>query len=353
MRPRTPQRPLPLLVLSILSTLALFATPPAFAGGAGVGGGDECGERFDHVAKDIGDWITAGGPASLDYDNGDGVTPSTYTTRMRDRLKNYNVTCIKPGESVCPEGKTGNDCIHLPLMVDGKPKECVNYQEKGKTQVVCDRQKFYSDRKQPDNDEGQYKIVHHELASAAGLEPHVGAKSTYYYSEQLSAYVTKKEVFYLSPIKPKPQNVDIRLTKIERGGPRFVQGRDCPEQHQTITGKDETGKLRLSITKEVCTNRPENKQARTYILTLYSSDGTAVESHAFGLPDNMLGRGLEAEKDGAKLERLFNHLQGDNCQIITVSPFGGLVDHSSCRFTSLPQDDNEAPAAGVTSGVAT
>ncbi|MGZ3653341.1 MAG: hypothetical protein ACXVB9_06985 [Bdellovibrionota bacterium] len=345
MSSRTILASMPRALLYILCTAALFSAPLAFAGGAGPGGGDRCGKRFEEVAGSINKWIDDGGPQNLQYR--DGVTSADYVARMKkvlvptpgkpDELNGFDIECVGLGDK------------HYPVEVDGEAKECINFVENGRKKIVCDRQKFYSSLKDPDNDAGQYEIVHHELASLASLEPHDGPKSTYYYSNQISAFVAEKLVKYLA-IKPQAVNVSLRLGKIVRGDPATQRSSaGCLESIKTIRAFDDKGKLRLEMSDATCMA----KNYDTYILKLISADGHAVESHGFGLPPRLLDMGIKPDENGKKLERLFNALNGQSCQLLTISPDGSLIDNSDCHFSQLREEPTESPEAAEDAAIAT
>lgn len=172
-----------LFTLKTLSLSILLAMTHPFAakaiGGASPGGGDRCEERFKSVTEDIQKWIHEGGAQSLDFRAIPfAVTADTYSQAMLQQIAGARVTCVGPGDS------------GYPVQVNGSAKECLNFiDELGVSRILCDRAKFYSEMANPENDTAQYRIVHHELASLAGLEIPNGDDSTYTLSKQITQFL--------------------------------------------------------------------------------------------------------------------------------------------------------------------
>jgi hypothetical protein len=338
MNPGALSRPFPRALLSIFLTAALLLPAGAFAGGAGVGGGDECGKRFEKVAGLINKWIDDGGPKNLKYR--DGLTANDYDTRMKKvlgpdehgDLKGFDIECVAPGDK------------HYPVDADDSAKECINFKgEDDKIHIRCDLAKFYSSKKDPDNDAGQFEMVHHELVSAAGLEPHDGPKSTYFFTNQISAFVSEKLEKYLA-IQPHAGNTNLRLTKIVREPQTSSRNSaGCLESVHTVRAFDANGKPRLELRQENCFAK--NYQA--YVLHLIDENGVVTESHGFGLPPSIFHDGKQPDPNGEKLSQLFESLNTAKCVQITQAPDHSLVGSSACPW-GIPLAEpaqNHAPAA--------
>lgn len=163
-------------------------------GGIGTGGGDPCEDRIQEIRDDLKTWMTDGGPAKgLVLPS--GVTPQDYTKRMLEQMDSAFVKCVKPGDK------------DHPVTVDGEPKVCKF--KSGlftKKAIVCDYDAFLNKT----NQVGQYKLVHHEYAGAAGLEIPNGPVSEYKITKQLHKFLKIVSVVKLS-IEPNiPDATDLK-----------------------------------------------------------------------------------------------------------------------------------------------
>jgi hypothetical protein len=159
----------------------------AFAGKTGSGGGDRCEDRFKAVAGDIAKWIHDGGPAGLALGH---LSVRDYSDSMAHWIAGAKIQCVGPGEH------------GYPVLVGKTPKECRSFRQKdGTGRVICDRKKFYSGLKDPENDAIQYRIVHHEFATLAGFEIPNGDDSDYHLSDQITAFLEEQLVKRLA-IRP-------------------------------------------------------------------------------------------------------------------------------------------------------
>ena len=171
-----------------LTLFHVFTSSLSYATGGAVvdgGGGDLCEDRFKTVAKDLKLWIESGGPAGLNLNgsNLNGITVDIYKQKMLEKILNSRITCVSPG-----------DHGH-PVSVNGRAKECKNFVDpQGFNRIICDRAKFYSEKKDPDNDASQYVIVHHEYASLAGIESPIEDDSSYVLSNQLTGFLQDRVV---------------------------------------------------------------------------------------------------------------------------------------------------------------
>ncbi|MGZ3671889.1 MAG: hypothetical protein ACXWR4_18335 [Bdellovibrionota bacterium] len=169
------------LFAGFLSTLGTPVQGFARDGGVASGGGDRCEERFQAVARDLAAWIRAGGPAALNF--GGTTTPEAYSAKMLEQIGKARITCVAPGDD------------EYPVTVNGKPKECRNFvDEQGVSRIVCDYDKFYGRLADPENDPVQYRIVHHEFASLAGIERPEEDRSHYQISDQITAFLADQLV---------------------------------------------------------------------------------------------------------------------------------------------------------------
>lgn len=188
------------LVLSI--SLSVVFPIAAQAGGAGPGGGDRCEDRFKAVALDLSNWIQQGGHRQLNLRAGTEIVEADeYARRMRLEIGRARITCIGPTDA------------GYPLTVNGRAKECVNEVDRqGIRRITCDRAKFYTSSANPENDPAQYRMVHHEYASLAGLESPTQDDSQYGLSSQITDFLENQMVKRLAVKKPANRVTD-RLVK--------------------------------------------------------------------------------------------------------------------------------------------
>lgn len=332
--------PLGSSLLSILFTAAILLPLAAQAkeGGAGPGGGDRCDQRFQDVVKDISAWIDGGGHENLDY--GARSNPTEYKARMKAAMSNMQVECVMPNDP------------QKPVKVNGIPKECINWIENGQPHYRCELGKFYRpDSKEPDNDPLHYRIVHHELASRAGLEPHDGAKSSYHFSDQLDAFLENRMMKRLAikPKKKEPDTVPLKLDRVEKAPERRFRDSECSKVVNKVTAYERKpdGKdlKRIEVSEEACLGQ----QARTYTLRLYSADGKFTEQKGLGMSDGFRDLGKRLPEHWLRVQGLYRefHIQNKDCQVIHVNAEnGGLSGYEDCpkkRFSEQPRSPEELP----------
>ena len=185
----------------LILILSLSAT--AFAGPGSTGGGDRCEERFKTIAQDLRSWIVAGGPEARDLKLPEGLSVAVYSSLIMEQISKARITCVGPKD------------IGYPVVVDGKAKECINFVDKENvTRIVCDREKFYSGLATPDNDSSQYRLVHHEYASLAGIEKPTQDDSNYLISSQMSGALETQLVKKLSIQKVKSVTQDRQFNQL-------------------------------------------------------------------------------------------------------------------------------------------
>ena len=158
-------------------------------GGVGTGGGDRCENRFKVIAQDLETWIRDGGARGLKLGS---ASLAEYNVKMLNQIGKARITCVQQGDA------------EFPVTVYGKPKECKNYLDnEGMSRIVCDYNKFYGNVLNPENDSIQYQIVHHELASLAGLEAPEAENSHYELSNQITEFLQDQIVKRLAVKKPQ------------------------------------------------------------------------------------------------------------------------------------------------------
>lgn len=174
--------------IAILVVVAIgFHSAFAYCGPGEGGGGDSCEARIKVIAGDIEGWILSGGANRLRMN--EGMTVDSYSKAMLKQLGKAHVKCVGPGDK------------EYPVKVYGVEKECKSYTSKHGPRIVCDRVKFYSTRPNPENDPIQYRLIHHEYATLAGLEKPNRDDSTYFLSNQITGFLENQIVKRLA-VKP-------------------------------------------------------------------------------------------------------------------------------------------------------
>ena len=333
------------LIVCLAGARAAFARD----GGANPGGGDDCEQRFKEVAADIRKWVEGGGPKFLDYKKCGG-NAAEFTKKMLAATGSYKAQCVSRDD---PPDASGRPV--WPVQVNGTPKKCINWMEGGQRIFRCDEKKFYGSKKEPTNDSGQYRVVHHEFAAIAGLEPHTEDDSSYCFSNQLEGFLENKKVLAIRP--PKETGVSLKLSRIERSqkqARRTYPPPHCLETVKTVKAYERDGREpRVEIMEMTCPGEP----ASLYKVKVRSSDGNVIEDGGVGLNlDQMMRYPHMAERmteKGKRLQRIFLRLNsGVNCLLVKVSEEGQLLDTSDCRFSNqepprdeAPLDEGVAPAA--------
>ncbi len=142
------------------------------------GGGDNCEPRIQEIRDDIALWIQRGRHSQL---RDMTVSPETYAERMQQFLK---VTKESDGR-LRPE--TTIACQHHPIEVQGEEKVCRFDLLPQGPKITCYAEAFMN-KSLMDEDE-QYRLIYHEYAGLAQLEPPFGSQSTYPHSKQISAFL--------------------------------------------------------------------------------------------------------------------------------------------------------------------
>jgi hypothetical protein len=182
---------LPLFV----TIVSLQAAALSFSdGGANGGGGDLCEDRIKVITQDLTAWLVGGGPLKLNLATPEGrqISAEDVQSRMLKEIqKAPRVSCVGPGDQ------------GYPVLVNGYPKECKSeVSPQGATRIICDREKFYSGLKDPENDPNQYRIVYHEFATLAGLEVPNQDDSNYFFSDQITGFLENHYVARLVLRRP-------------------------------------------------------------------------------------------------------------------------------------------------------
>ena len=149
-----------LVVLGVMTLLNVKTN--VYAKGDSVGnGGDTCEARIQSIARNIQEWILYDNHSSLDFK--DKVSKDEYEFSMLTALKLGRVSCTDEN-----------------LFVGKAEKTCKNYPDENF--IECNIEKFMKT-----DDEGQYRLIHHEFAGLAGIEVNNGDEaSDYFLSNQIS-----------------------------------------------------------------------------------------------------------------------------------------------------------------------
>jgi len=229
------------LTLAILA-VAHFAN--AAEGTVGGGGGDRCEARFKDVAKDLANWIQAGGAKRMHLPA--HVDQKTYAKRMLTAIAKTRITCVGPGDK------------GYPVVVSGSAKECRNYVDaRNISRILCDRAKFYTDSADPENNPVQYTIVHHEYASLAGLEPPDQDDSNYVLSNQITGFLEDQTIKRLV-VNPSGSTRGLVIL----GGAGYSEFNDTtnpPTYYGGVAGmKQHTGTPNSTTPFDSCAHPPPN-----------------------------------------------------------------------------------------------
>jgi hypothetical protein len=187
-------------------------------GGVQGGGGDTITEgRIHEIRRDIQKWINAGGAKSLDFSNSRArVTYEHYLNGsasnsvfgMNDVLRDGAVVINAIRES---EQNLADE--ELNTYVSGYPKTCKGLISKrdGRPHILCNIERFWELKAgwEPARLEAeQYRLIHHEFASLAGLEKNVGSDSDMSLSSQLTKFLKPESVLRLAvvqTVQPTPE----------------------------------------------------------------------------------------------------------------------------------------------------
>lgn len=230
-------------VLVVLGTMTMLGfNPSTFAKGDSVGnGGDNCEARIQNIASNIQEWILYGNHSSLDFKG--MISKSEYEMGM--------LTALKLGRVSCTDKK---------LFVGKSEKTCKNYPEENF--IECNFSKFMKTE-----DEGQYRLVHHEYAGLAGIETNNGDEaSDYFLSDQVSGMLEWELVKRL-PIQKKSKECKVYIKRNEK-----------------YTYGDSKNSLRHSIIDELEAKNyiPVMSIAEASFILEYKSKRSPVVKHGFG-----------------------------------------------------------------------
>ncbi len=175
------------LVFLVVMTLLNVKTR-VYAKGDSVGnGGDSCEARIQSIAINIQEWILYDNHSELDFKG--RLTKDEYEFPM--------LTALKLGRVSCTDEK---------LFVGKAEKTCINFPEEDF--IECNVDKFMNT-----DEEGQYRLVHHEYAGLAGIEVNNESEaSDYFLSDQISRKL-KWEIVKKLPIHKDKNSCNVFLKR--------------------------------------------------------------------------------------------------------------------------------------------
>ena len=170
---------LSILLCPILLTFQVFAA----GGGSGTnsgGGRGACDDRVQEIRDDLRHWIEGKGPEKGKLKLLGQKTIQEYSKAMADYL------AVSRDVNGAIAAKTRVECVYHAIQFQGDQRDCRFDQLKSGPKITCDARNFLAL-----NEDRQYRIIHHEYAGLAGFEPPHGVQSTYFISDQISAYLKK------------------------------------------------------------------------------------------------------------------------------------------------------------------
>lgn len=194
----------------------LFILPLiAHAQGTQTGGGDQCKNEINKQRVTIEKWIFDGHASELDfsktsnwnYFGSDGK--QSYRSEMLRVLQEGKVliTCyLDPASNSKIEGV---DRKSITVGNPARGSTCINYEDKhGRSRIDCNYDLVMNKNSLGDPN---FKNIHHEFASIAGLERRTSDPSDMRISNQLSEFESYKKVKFLGPkkVEKKPCKYDL------------------------------------------------------------------------------------------------------------------------------------------------
>ena len=272
-----------LLTTSVVCAMSLSAFAQNKAGTNSGGGGDPTEIKFKEVAQNIKDWIMVGNSASLQLPP--NLTLQKYDGAMLTVLQNYNITM------------TTNK-----VTFDNQEKTCKSEFKKKLGQITCNIPRFLLAEKDPKQ---LYQLVHHELATLAGVEIAKGAVSDYEISNQITSLLAAETVYRLPVVR-----TDLNQNNGEYG---FIVWPEVVDQNMTtlqycptteIDGAVTVSDKCLSVQKDLQgvsfnTKSRYNHPVRPGIYKLLSNSEILVSIREGGIPVNPLVIQFEVKQNAS------------------------------------------------------
>ena len=207
------------LVTCIGLSIQVFA-----AGGDGTnsgGGGGACDDRVQEIRDDLRHWIEGQGPEKGKLKLLGQKTIPEYSKAMADYL------AVSRDVNGASTAKTRVECVYHVIQFQGDQRDCRFDQLKSGPKITCDARNFLAL-----NEDRQYRIIHHEYAGLAGFEPPHAGQSTYFVSDQISAYLEKQVIKKLA-IK----SLDVPQTEVERNLAKIFTVAQIPVDFETAVAQ--------------------------------------------------------------------------------------------------------------------
>lgn len=206
---------------SKIFAMMFFVPMLAFAQNNGVGGGNLCREEIEKHRAQIEGWIERDEAKDLDFSKAlvkgwtynDPAPAKSYKRVMLEVLKpgKVIVNCYEDLETLNMIASSYSNMTHTPTIGGG----CINYQdEQGLSHIDCYAKTINDEAsrvKREKDVDGNYRLVHHEYASIAGIERRLGVEqSDFSISNQLSDCQYDETNKVLGPFKDTDQTFGVR-----------------------------------------------------------------------------------------------------------------------------------------------
>ncbi|OFZ46921.1 MAG: hypothetical protein A2381_03745 [Bdellovibrionales bacterium RIFOXYB1_FULL_37_110] len=158
-------------------------------------GGDSCENRIKIISDDIESWIQKGGSQELRLP--EDVSLEEYNARMLNSFE---------AKITCTDEK---------IFIGSAEKTCTNFKDQdGVKWIQCNLGRINQT-----NEEGLYRLIHHEYAGVSGFEVNIDEESDYAISNQITAFLEDQIVKRLA-LHPKKRYsakkvIDMTLKKMQ------------------------------------------------------------------------------------------------------------------------------------------
>lgn len=185
------------LVMAALAVTFLSHAQPLYAqvpaqkpaqnqvvGGVGSGGGDECDRVIQVIRDNFINWINTADLTTLELPK--NFSKADYVEKMRNSfLTVKKIKCVAEGD----EG--------YPVLYNGTPKTCRFDFDRARnfTEITCDIIKLL----RITDENGRYRMYHHEHAGLIGLEPMNEDESSFQVTNQVTAYLGYEKRLMVKP----------------------------------------------------------------------------------------------------------------------------------------------------------
>lgn len=173
--------------LFLLATI--FLSLNSFAGNEKGNGGDMCENKMRNIVYDIQSWLIK--DQYLDLSLPAEISQSDFKENMLAATRKAILSCSSAS-----------------VFIGESEKTCRNFMDnKGNLRIQCN-----FDRLMSTVESEKYRLIHHELAGAAGFEINNGdERSNYFISNQIGDFLNYKEVLTLGIKKTNTEAIDEKL----------------------------------------------------------------------------------------------------------------------------------------------